>query len=354
MTILSRYISRNVAMNMAIVLVVLLAIFTFFGFLAEINHVGKGDYTLARAFMYSILTIPNLAYQLFPVTALIGTTLGLGLMASHSELIVIRSAGVSLRRIIWTVTQVGILVAIVAVILGEWIVPKTERYAQTIRSVAMSKPLSAGGGQGLWAKDGLDIVNIRSFLPGERFGDIYIYKLNERYEITKLVYAKTASYIRGSWLLEGIKTSIINSDKVETIRERSRIWDTTLSPDLATVAKVKPTTLSASGLYQYVRYLKLNGLNADRYEQALWTKLAVPVVSVVMVLLAVPFVFGSLRSATIGHKMLVGVLVGVGYHLFNKMFSFFGIVYELNPILTALFPTLLASIAAFFLIRRVY
>jgi lipopolysaccharide export system permease protein len=353
MSILFRYISRSVAMNMAIVLVVLLAIFTFFGFLAEISHVGKGNYTLTKAFIYSVLAIPNLTYQLFPVTALVGTTLGLGLMASHSELIAIRSAGVSLRRIVWTVTQVGIIVAVVAIILGEWIAPKTERYAQTIRSVAMSKPFSVGGGQGLWAKDGLDIVNIRSFLPGERFGEIYIYKLNEKYEITKLIYAKTASYIYGNWLLEDIKSSIISTDKVVSSSERSQIWNTTLSPDLVNVVKVKPTTLSARGLYQYVNYLKLNGLNADRYEQALWTKFAVPFVSIVMVLLAVPFVFGSLRSVTIGQRILVGVLAGVGYHLFNKMFSFFGMVYELNPILTALFPTLLATIAAFFLIRRV-
>lgn len=354
MGILERYIIRNVTSSILIVLIVLMAIFAFFGFLAEMNKVGEGEYTVMKAVSYTVLALPNLMYQLLPVTALIGTTLGLGLMAGNSELVAIRSAGVSLNRIIWSVTRIGIVIAVVTVALGEWVAPKTERIAQTLRSVAISKQITIKGKQGLWAKDGDNIVNIRKFLPGERFGDVYIYRLNSRLEVVEFLHADSASLKNDRWVLEGITSSVITTEQVSVSSESERYWDTGLSPDLINVVTMKPTTLSAWGLYQYINYLKANGLSSELYEQALWTKFTLPLVSIVMVLLAIPFVFGSLRSVAIGHRILVGVLLGVGFHLFNKAFTFLGLVFHLNPFFSAIFPTALALIAAVYFIRRVH
>jgi len=354
MQILDRYIARNIIVSLLIVLVVLMALFTFFQFLEEIKEVGKGRYDTGKAFLFVLMTLPSLAYQLLPITLLLGCTIGLGVLASNSELTAIRAAGVSLEHIIGAVFKVGVVVIVIAVVVGEWIAPMSEQQAQTMRSVAKSSHLSLKGRQGLWAKDGAQYINVRKILPGKRLSDIYVYEVDHQHHVTHMLRAESASYRKDNWVLENVQHSYLVKGNVIANFEDKHVWDTDLSPELLSVVTVQPNTLSIWGLYQYIDYLQANGLSADQYKQTFWSKLMVPVVSGVMVLLSIPFVFGPLRSVSIGHRILAGALVGIGYHLFNQMFSYLGLVMKLNPAFTALMPTLLAMLLVVILLRRVY
>ena len=339
---------------MTVMMAVLLALFTFVGLFEEVDNIGKGRYGVSEAVLYIILSLPTLVSQLMPMTALLGCTLGLGMLAGNSELVAIRSAGVSLSRIVWSVMKVGILVMVFVAILGEWVAPHSERLAKTLRSVALSNQLSIGGKQGLWAKDGLNIINARKFLPGERLGEIYIYQMDEHHRLTQLIQAQSASYRNGRWILENVSRSIFEDQKVKTSSDRELAWDTTISPDLLSVVTVKPNTLSTWGLYQYIEYLQANGLSSSSYVQAFWSKLATPMITGVMILLAVPFVFGPLRSVSVGQRVLVGVLTGVAFHLITQMSNYVGLVFQLNAILSVFSPMVLAMVAVYYMFRRVY
>lgn len=354
MKILDRYIGMSVIASMAVVMGVLLALFTFVGFFEEVNNIGKGRYGVSEAILYIVLSLPSMINQLMPMTALLGCTLGLGMLASNSELVAIRSAGVSLRRIVWSVMKVGIFVMSIVAIVGEWIAPHSEQLAQTLRSVAISDQLSIGGNQGLWAKDGNNIINARKFLPGERLGDIYIYQMDQNHRVIQLIKAKTASYRSERWVLEDVSRSVFKDNAVLSHKEIELAWDTTISPDLLSVVTVKSNTLSTWDLYQYIQYLEVNGLSSSSYVQAFWSKLASPLVTGLMVLLAVPFVFGPLRSVSVGQRVLVGVLTGVGFHLITQMFNYLGLVFQLNAALSVFAPLVLAAMVIYYLFRRVY
>ena len=354
MQILNRYLARNILVSMLIVMVVLLSLFVFFQFLEELKDVGKGRYDTPKAIMFVLMTLPNMAYQLLPIDALLGSTIGLGILASNSELTAIRSAGVSMEQIIWSVLRVGLVVILVGVIIGEWLAPMSEQKAQTMRSVAQSNHLELEGGKGLWAKDGAQFINIRTILPGRRLNNIYIYEVDHQHHLIHVVRAKSAFYRDDSWVLENVDHSYIVKGNVVAHHEDQHVWETSLSPDLLGVVTVKPYTLSVWGLYQYIDYLESNGLSADKYKQSLWTKATLPVVTAVMVLLSIPFVFGPLRTVGIGSRILVGALVGIGYHLFSQMFSYVGLVFKLNPAFTSLLPTMLAILVVVVLLRRVY
>lgn len=353
MQILDRYIGRSVSISALVVMSVLLSLFTFFAFTDEVDKIGHGQYDTLEAVRYVLLTVPRLAYQLFPMVALLGSIIGLGLLASNSELTVMRAAGVSLGRIVWSVMKVGLLFVLLALVIGEGIAPSAERQAQALRSVAISDRLELGGRNGLWARDGNSFVNVREILPGERLGDIFIYELNDANRVTRVVHAESAAYRKGRWLLEQVVSSRISPKRVTSSSAPSELWDTRLSPDLLSVVTVKPNTLSILGLYQYVKYLHDNGLDADTYEQALWAKLMAPFITGVMVFIAIPFVFGPLRSVGIGHRVLVGALVGVGFHLVNQMFAYMGLVFGLNPFFTALFPAAVVFAIAVGFLRKV-
>lgn len=354
--IIDRYIGRSVLFSTLLVLVVLLTLFTFFAFMDELKggKIGHGSYDLASAVQYVLLGIPRQAYQLFPVSALLGSMIGLGALASNSELVVMRAAGVSLLRIMWSVMKIGFLFVLATVVIGETVAPPAERYAQTLRSVAISDRLSLRGSNGLWARDGQSFINVREILPGDRLGNIHIYERDESYRLQHMLQAKSAVYRDGQWVLEKVTHSNIGVDSVIITPQQELVWDTRLSPDLLNVVTVKPNTLSAWGLYQYTQYLRENGLDAAIYEQAFWAKVVTPLVTAVMVFLAIPFVFGPLRSVSIGHRIMTGTLVGVGFHIVNQMFGYMGLVFGVGPLLGAFLPVALAFIAGYLMLRRVF
>ena len=353
MQIIDRYIGRHVLWSTFVALLVLLTLFTFFAFMDEVGDIGQGRYGTWQALQYTLLTTPKLAYQLFPVAALIGCTLGLGVLAGNSELTVLRAAGVSLARIVWSVMKVGLVIVLVSLLIGEGIAPLAEERAQTLRSVAKSDRLDLGGRNGLWARDGDSFVNVRHFLPGNRLGEIRIFTFDAAQQLTQLLHADTAVYRDGGWVLEGITRSRVGFEGVTAQHVDSAPWDTRLSPDLLNVVTVKPNTLSVLGLWTYVDYLHENGLDAAVYEQALWGKIVAPLVTGAMVFLAIPFVFGPLRSVSIGQRILVGTLVGIGFHLFNQLAGYVGLVVGLPPLVPALLPLLLALGAGYWLLRRI-
>jgi len=354
MQILDRYIAKSVGFSTLLVMGVLLTLFTFFAFMDESGQIGKGEYGTLQAFQYVLLTVPRLAYQLFPICALLGTTIGLGVLASNSELVAMRSAGVSLLQIIYSVMKVGLLFVVLTLVLGEGVAPEAERYAQTLRSVAISNKLTLRGKEGLWARDGNNFVNVRNILPGKRLGEIFIFERDDAHRLVKLVKADSAVYRDGQWVLKDMVSSNIGEQSVTAARVAEAPWQTNLSPDLLSVVTVKPNTLSIFGLYEYVNYLHDNGLDAAVYEQALWGKIVAPLVTGVMVFLSIPFVFGPLRSVGVGHRILVGSLAGVGFYIINQMFTYMGLVFGFNPLLSALAPAVLAFLAGYYMLRRLY
>ncbi|MFV2057901.1 MAG: LPS export ABC transporter permease LptG [Thiohalomonadales bacterium] len=354
MKIINRYINYTILTSMMVVLFVLLSLFTFFSFLEQLEEIGQGNYGVVSALYFVLLSMPTMINQLFPITALLGVTIGLGLLSSNSELIAIRSAGVSMRQIVNSVLKVGTLLMIVSFIIGEWVSPRTEQHAQMIKSVAKSEQLSLEGDQGLWARDGKSIINVRKILPGGQLGEIFIYTYGENYSIREIQYAESAIYIEDHWKLKNLSTTMLWEDKTTKKFDAESSWETKISPDLLSVVTVKSSTQSTYDLYKYIAYLENNGVSAEGYKQSFWSKVSIPLVTGVMVLLAIPFVFGSLRSVGISQRILVGVLLGIGFHLVNQTFSYLGLVFKLDPAFSALFPTAVAFLLAVYLLRRVY
>ncbi len=354
MKILDRYIGTTVTTTTLIVMAVLLSLFTVTTFVGELDDVGKGNYGLWEATQYVFLTLPRLAYQLFPSVALLGSIIGLGILASNSELLVLRASGVSLARIVGSVMKIGVVLVIVTTLLGEAVAPISERYAQNMRSQALTDKIALKTRGGFWARDGEHFVHIRDLYPDGSLGDISIYQLDEKHRLGEVTHAEQAHYRDEKWVLENIARSTIANDTVITERQPAANWESLLNPDLVGIVAVNPEFLSAWGLYKYNQYLHDNGLSADRYEQAFWKKITSPLATGVMVFLAIPFIFGPLRSVAIGQRVLVGTLVGIGFHVANQGFSFIGLVYGLNPFLTATLPTMVFFGLALFLTRRVF
>lgn len=354
MRTIDRYIGRTVAVHTAVVMVVLLALYFFSTFMEEAGEAGRGDYTIARALLYTVLLMPRLAYELFPLSALLGSMLGLGALASSNELTVIRAAGVSTHRIVLSVLKVGVAMVVVVAVLGEGVAPHAEKYARLDRAKALSEQISVNTDFGLWAREDDTFINIRRLLPDGGASGIYLYRLDEAGRLLEATHARRAEYRDGAWHLYGVERSRLGTDRVDTVREETARWQTALTPEALKVVSIPPEKLSVWDLTGYIAYLRENGLDATRYEVSLWNRVAIPVATAGMVLLALPFVFGSLRSVGVGHRIMVGALLGITFYVLNAIFTRAGIVWGMAPPVAALLPTAVLFLAWWLLMRRVY
>lgn len=348
---LDRYIGRTVVLGIMLSLLVLLTLVAFITLLKEMEDVGRGAYQTTDALFYILLILPRGAYEIFPVAVLLGSLIGLGGLASHSELTAMRAAGISLARIIFAALKGGLLVMLLIVFIGEFIAPNSENHAEVMRAEKISKQITLKTKYGFWARDGNSYINIRYFPSSSELKDIYIYEFLDNRELKVATHAGSAVYQGDHWLLKDIRQSRFSEDAVVSTQLESASWESMLSPNLIDIV-VRPTLLPIWGLYQYIEFMHENGQEARVYEVAFWGKVLTPLVTLVMVFLSVPIVFGVLRSVGVGQRIFVGALLGTLFLMMSKAFANIAVVYQLNPLFASSFPGLLLFAVGLWFARK--
>lgn len=346
MTTLDRYIAKEVVKGSVIAVLVLLALLSFFTFADELGDIGQGDYGLGDIFQYLALTTPRSLYELMPSAALVGSLVTLGALANNRELMAMQAAGASRARIIRAVLTGGLLLLAISIGVGELIAPPAERSAQTLKALAQKKQVASRSKYGFWVRDGNVYINIREIQKQENLGNINIYEVDAEKRLKLATHAGRAVYDGAQWKLKKIRISRFEPDRVVAEKKDFADWSSVLAPDLLNAFVIRPENLSAWELANYIDYLRENGQQSLSVEQAFWGRIVNPVVTLVMLLIAVPFVMTLKREVGIGQRIVVGVVIGLGFYLFDRMFSHFGLIYEMNPIFSAAFPTLLALTGA--------
>jgi lipopolysaccharide export system permease protein len=352
--ILDRYIARSVMTGTLSALLVLAALFIFIDFVRQMEHIGTKNFGLVQAIYFVILSLPQRVYELAPSLILVGGLISLGTMASGSELVVMRSSGITVTRIVRSVLQAGLMLAVIVAIAGEFLVPYTTSVAQTLRATAMDDRVLVGGMHGLWARDGNRYFNVRNVMPDMQLEDISVYELDENRLLKKVTYANRAYFENDYWVLSGVKHSTISSDGVSTSENSQEHWPVLLRKELFDVLRLDPADMSALDLMKYGDYLKENELNAVSYHLAFWVKVFTPLTCLVMLLVAIPLVLNATpRSGSMGQRVLTGILLGILFYVFNRAVNHLGVVYGLPPVLSASMPLMVVIFITVVLIRRI-
>lgn len=353
MKILDVYIGRTILHQTAVVLGVLLGLFAFVGFVDEVGELGTNNYTLFKIVKFIILSMPRLIYELFPMAALLGTMLGLSMLAQDSELVVLRASGISLYRIVGAALKMGLVFVALAVAMGELVVPTTETRAQRGRAEALQKDIQQQTDFGLWMRDGHTIVNVGEVLPDLTLLRLRIFEFDDSGQLRSLVYAREGRYEETGWQLWDVGQTFIDQQTVTTRQVDTAAWTTGVSPGILSVFLVSPEQLSAWQLKQYIDHLRENSQETDSFELAFWSKVGLPLATAVMVVLAVPFVFRQVRSGALGRGLLVGIMLGLGFYVANKGFGYVVLVYGIAPVVGATAPLAGFLMAALVMLRRV-
>ena len=335
------YIAREVIKGSLIAVLVLLSLLSFFTFADDLGDMGKGNYGMRQIFSYLALTLPRNFYELLPSAALVGSLVTLGALANNRELVAMQAAGVSRGRIIGAVLMGGLILLVISISIGELVAPPAERAAQNLKSLSQNNQVTSRSKYGFWVRDGDIFINIRKIQEQQSLGNISIYDIDSEKRLIKATHAKQAVYDGSQWRLKQLRISRFERASVSAERVEYADWSSVLAPDLLNAFVIRPENLSALELFRYAEYLNENGQASPIVEQALWGRFVNPFATLIMLLVAVPFVLTVRREVGMGQRIVIGVVIGLGFYLFDKMFNHLGLVYELNPIFAVTLPTLL-------------
>jgi len=378
MTILGRYLSREIFQATAVVLVGFLGLFGFFDLFEELENIGRGNYRLVDALTRVVLATPSHIYELMPIAVLIGAIWALAMFAQHAEFTAMRAAGLGRMRALRELLALGFLCVGITALFGEVLAPPAERLAQSLRLSAMGATVSAEFRSGVWVKDTtrddagelerIRFVNVAQVRPDATLSDLRVYEFDPQFRLRGLLLAAQGRYTSdGQWLLTDVVETQLEpeatarlTDTLETrVAQASRlkidqkIWNSGLDPSIVSVLLVQPERMSAIDLFHYVQHLRDNRQQVSRYEIALWKKIIYPFAALVMLALALPFGYLQTRSGGIALKVFSGIMLGVAFHFLNGLASHLGLLNTWPAWISALVPSALALALALSLLAWV-
>jgi lipopolysaccharide export system permease protein len=353
MTLLERYIQVATLKALALVSAGLTSLFSLLELVDQLHDVGRGRYRLIDALVYVLLTAPARLLQLMPASMLLASLFALGALATGSELTAMRASGISPHRIVGWVFKLAGAGVVLLFLVAEFVIPPAQELAQSERASRLSSAEALRSANSFWAQGEHQYLNVRRFAHGDVPSDIYLYEFAATGELKSLVQADRAELRPdGTWLLEGVSRKRFSSTRIETDRLASLPWHPFLRPRQASLLILPPESMQPIELYRYVRELERRHQPPARYAQELWAKIDIPLAMAAMIMIAVPFVFGPLRTQSTGQRMMIGAMIGIVFSLVQQIATHLGLLLNLSPAITATMPSFLLMAVALYLFRR--
>lgn len=348
---ITRYVSRTVFLAIAMTLLVLTSLDFVFGLIRQLKNISE-IYTVKEAVYYMLLVMPGHIYDFIPYACLIGVLAGLGLLASSSELVIIRAAGVSVAQIVRMAMRPALVFILIALVIGEFVAPYAERTAEARREFLRYNTVKSLPAN-VWSREAGNFMYVEAVKPNGVLQGVTRYVFNDDNQLQYASYTELATYDAGKWKEENIKVTRVDAEKgLIHSHIESRDWETDMTPQLFNILASEPEDLSMRDLHYYVNYLEGQALAASSYSIAFWQKCLQPLATASLVLIGISFIFGPLRSVTMGQRIFSGVIIGVVFLLLQQLLGPSSLVFGFPPLVAVLIPILLCMIVGIALLKR--
>lgn len=352
MKTLDRYLGRTVIASILMVTLIMVSLDAVFRLMDELGGLAN-NYTFYEAVLYVLTTTPGKVYEYLPFTAFIGALIGLGSLASSSELVVMQAAGISVSRLIWAVLKPLLFLALLTQAFGEYVTPGTERIAQSRKALMRYGEERSLTSEGLWNREGNHFMHINVVEPNGVLLGLTVFEYDQQQSLKRSWFAKKAIYQQGYWQLSEIERSIFSPDKVQTEFEQTARWNAGLTPALLKLLVLEPEQLSMQGLWQYSDYLGKQQQDNREHKLAFWQRLMQPLAIISLVVVAISAIFGPMRQVTMGFRVFVGVLIGIGFKTLQNLLGPASLVFGFAPWIAVLAPILLCFLIGYITLKRV-
>ncbi len=353
MKLLDRYISKTVLASIALVTLVLSGLQIFILFVNQIGDLGKADFTFLQAAFFVLLQLPYQVYLFMPMASLLGCLIGLGILANNRELLVMRAAGMSIGQVTLAVLKAAMIVIFLVTLIGETLVPKLAHYASDVKTEALSKGQALRTTHGVWLRHQNDFIFIHTVLVGDSLMFVHQFHFDDKHQLRVARFINKIDYNGDHWVAHIVNETLFNDDRTQTRMIPEMIWDVSVKPKILRVSSTNPDEMTLHQLRQILKAQRLGNVNDFNYRLAFWQRITQPLTTAVMMILAIPFIFGPLRSSTIGSKLMVGAAIGFGFYIMNRFFGPVSLMLQWPAELAAIGPTILFAFLGLYLMRRV-
>jgi lipopolysaccharide export system permease protein len=290
-----------------------------------------------------------------PIAVLIGTIAVMARLAQSSEFTILRTSGLGPVQALRTLLWLGLGFVMLTFVVGDYVSPMADRQAQLLKSRHLSQ--ITVGQTGAWLREklpqALRSVNIQSLSPDGNMQGVRIFEFDRQGVLVSYTQARHGEFSEDddAWLLDDVQRdefTLRGGQRTELTRQHLKqlTWSSTITPDMVSVALLKPSRMGTIDLFQYVRHLEENAQTAQRYEIEFWKKLFYPISCLVMVVLALPFAYLHFRSGNIASYVFAGVLIGISFFLLNNVFGYIGNLRQWVPWLAAAAPGMIYSVVS--------
>ncbi|WOJ93884.1 LPS export ABC transporter permease LptG [Congregibacter variabilis] len=348
---LNRYVARTVWLSILLVLLVIVGIDGLSAFIDESDS-RSDSYGFAEIGRYVMLTMPRRVYEFIPFAALIGALIGLGQLASTSELVVMRAAGISNARLAWMVLKQALVIAVLGFLLGEYVAPAAEQQAQSGRALARYAGKQVDSGQGIWRRDADVFLHVQAVSGDDEVFGVTVYEFELNGWMRRALFADSGMYDGEGWRLRDVLITTFLKDSIETSTEAQIFLASNITPKILSLENVAPSQLPLVDLVDYAEFLRTQGEDVADFELATWRKLMQPAAVAALVLIAISFVFGPLRDGTLGFRIFAGVMVGILFQLSQDLLGPASLVFGFPPLYAALAPVLACVLVGLYLLRK--
>lgn len=354
---LDLYLGKTVGLTILMASLGLVGILSIFTFLEQVEDI-RHNYNTPQVFWYVLQSMPRMFYETLPYAALIGCLAGLGSLANNSELVVMRAAGVSTWSIAFSAMKPALLLVFIGLWVGEFILPDMERSARSDRERAMSDEAAYLPDRGVWYREA-DVFMRFELIKGNVIEGVTHYYYDDDLNLDRTLFAARAVHHKDSeidqyWLMENVHISDFEQNREVTTSQLSSLrWDTGLQPTLLSAEQlVQPDKMSVTELRGKISYMQEQGLNSGKFELGYWRKVLQPLATLSLVLVAISFIFGPLREATMGMRVVTGLVIGIVFKFVQDLLAPASIVFGFSPLIAILLPISLCLVAGYFLLRK--
>jgi len=362
--ILDEYVVREFLGMFFLVLagfVMLMLVFTFFELVGDIlrNHIP-----LTTVGDYLINLIPSMLYQISPLAVLIAVLVTFGVLNRNSEVVAMKATGISLYRLVVPIVSISAVLAVCLFLFDQYYLPQANRKQEALRSTIKGRPPQTFlQPERKWmfgeprAGEASRIFYYQFFDPNtDEFANLSIFEFDpSTFAITRRIFASRAFWNArtGSWTFqngwerdfEGATQTRYQEFKFTSFAEVHE------EPSYFTKESLQSQEMNFGQLDRYIRDLRQSGFDTMRLRVALWHKLAYPLISVVMAVLAIPFALSMGRRGSLT-GIAVAIAVALTYWVVDGLFGAMGNVNYLPAALAAWSPDILFGLTGgYFLLR---
>jgi len=351
MNLIDRYLGKTIIHTIAIVLFAMAGIEVFIMMIAELGNIGHGQYNILSAFFYVLLNLPDEVYQLFPMAGLVGMLMAFGLLASHSELIILQSAGMSPLKITLSALKTIIILLILVSLIGEVVAPEASQYANNMKLKLMNYNNGDLLAQDVWLRAKTDYLHVQTMDRQNVLYGVTWYHFDNQDNLLQASVAQQATYNNNQWLGSNVQQTTFTSMATTSSQAKQLVLPFTIPPNILLNNTQSPNDLSLRALHKSLKFGEGLTSGSQAVQLAFWKRLIQPISSLVMMLLAIPFIFGPLRNAANSLRLVIGIIVGFCFYYSNQFFGPLVLIFHWPPLLGALLPSVCFGVIGIALLR---